>query len=83
MRYTIFCLLKYTELKLCSCFEWVWNLVVSFREEHRLRVFENRVLRKVFGCEGRGNGGVDNEQRHDLYCSSLAIVIRVVTSRRT
>jgi hypothetical protein len=25
---------------------------VTSREEHRLKVFENRVLRKVFGLEG-------------------------------
>ena len=29
------------------CFVWVWSPTVS--EEHRLRVFGNRVLRKVFG----------------------------------
>ena len=28
---------------------WVWGLVAHSEEEHRLRVFENRVLRKVFG----------------------------------
>jgi hypothetical protein len=27
-----------------------WSL--TFREEHRLRVFENRVLRKIFGPKG-------------------------------
>ena len=30
-----------------------WSL--TLREERRLRVFENRVLRRVFGPEGRGN----------------------------
>jgi hypothetical protein len=31
-----------------------------FREERRLRVFENRVLRKIFGpSEGRCNRGVE------------------------
>jgi hypothetical protein len=28
---------------------WVQNLVLTLREEHRLRVFENRVLRRIFG----------------------------------
>jgi hypothetical protein len=28
-----------------------WSL--TLREEHRLRVFENRVLRKIFGPKGR------------------------------
>jgi hypothetical protein len=30
---------------LCGC--ETWSLIL--REEHRLRVFENRVLRKIFG----------------------------------
>jgi hypothetical protein len=29
----------------------VWNLVI-LREEHRLRVFKNRVVRKIFLDEG-------------------------------
>jgi hypothetical protein len=32
----------------------IWSL--ALREEHRLRVFENRVLRGIFG---RGNRGVE------------------------
>jgi hypothetical protein len=33
---------------------------VTLREEHRLRVFENRVLRKICGPKkGRGNRGVE------------------------
>ena len=31
-----------------ECETWSFNL----REEHRLRVFDNRVLRKVFGRRG-------------------------------
>jgi hypothetical protein len=31
---------------------WVRNLVSDIREEHRLRVFENRVLRRIFGPKG-------------------------------
>jgi len=30
---------------LCGCETWS----LTFREEHRLRVFENRVLRRTFG----------------------------------
>jgi hypothetical protein len=26
-----------------------WNLASNIREEHRLRVFENKMLRKIFG----------------------------------
>jgi len=32
----------------------------TFREEHRLRVFENIVLRRIFGAqEGQGNRAVE------------------------
>jgi hypothetical protein len=34
-----------TPVVLCGCKTWSF----SFREERRLRVFENRVLRKIFG----------------------------------
>jgi hypothetical protein len=38
----------YWRLKLGKCtFVRSWSL--TLREEHRLRVFENRVLRKIFG----------------------------------
>jgi len=29
-----------------------WSLSLTLREEHSLRVFENRVLRKIFGPKG-------------------------------
>jgi hypothetical protein len=32
-----------------------WSLIV--REEHKLRVFENRVLRRIFGPKGDGVTG--------------------------
>jgi hypothetical protein len=31
---------------LCWCETWL----LALREEHRLRVFENRVLRRIFGA---------------------------------
>ena len=41
--------------------------------EHRLRVFENRVLRKIFVPERDEVTGewrrLHNEELHDLYCS--------------
>jgi hypothetical protein len=53
------------------------------REECRLRVFENRVLRRVFGPkrdEVTGEWGkLHNEELNDLY--SLPIIVRVVKSR--
>jgi hypothetical protein len=44
---------------------------VTLREEHRLRVFENRVLRGVFGSKRDGVTGewrrLHNEELYDLY----------------
>ena len=59
-----------------------WSL--TLREERRLRVFENRVLRRVFGPtrdEVTGEWGIlHNEELSDLY--SLPNILRVVKSRR-
>jgi hypothetical protein len=59
-----------------------WSL--TLREEHRLRVFENRVLRRIFGPkrdevteEWRK---LHNAELHNLY--SFPDVIRQVKSRR-
>ena len=56
---------------------------MTLREEHRLTVFENRVLR-IFGPKRDGLTGewrkLHNEELNDLY-SSLNIV-RAVKSRR-
>jgi hypothetical protein len=55
------------------------------REEHRLRVFENRVLRRIFGPKRDGVTGecrrLHNEELNDLY-SSPNNIIRVIKSRR-
>jgi hypothetical protein len=54
------------------------------REEHRLRVLENRVLRRIFGPKrDEVTGGwrkLHNEELHGLY-SSLSI-IRLIKARR-
>jgi hypothetical protein len=54
------------------------------REERRLRVFENRVLRRVFGPKRDEVTGVwrklRNEELNDLY--SLSNIVRVFKSRR-
>jgi hypothetical protein len=54
------------------------------REEHRLRVFENRVLRRIFGPkrdEGTGEWRkLHIEELNDLYCSPNNI--QVIKSRR-
>jgi hypothetical protein len=53
------------------------------REEHRLRVFENRVLRRIFGPEREEDGSwrkLHNDELHYLYYS--ANIVRVIKSRR-
>jgi hypothetical protein len=59
-------------------------LSLTLREEHRLRVFENRVLRKIFGLKrDEVMGGwrkLHNEELHNLYSSSS--IIRKIKSRR-
>jgi hypothetical protein len=45
------------------------------REEHRLRVFENKVLRRIFGPrrDEVTGGGLNNEELHNLYISPCII----------
>jgi hypothetical protein len=58
-----------------------WSL--TLREEHRLRVFENRVLR-IFGPRRDGLPEdwckLHNEELHNLYSSTN--IIRMIKSRR-
>jgi hypothetical protein len=59
-----------------------WSL--TLREEHRLRVFENRVLRRLFGPKKDEVTGkwrkLHNEELHDLYSSPS--IIRIIKSWR-
>jgi hypothetical protein len=59
------------------------TLSLTLREEHGLRVFENRVLRRIFGPKrDEVMGGwrkLQNEELHNLYCSPS--VIRMIISR--
>jgi hypothetical protein len=58
-----------------------WSL--TFREEHRLRVFENRVLRKIFGPKRKEDGSwkiLHNDELHNLFPSPN--IVRVIKSRR-
>jgi len=54
------------------------------REERRLRVFENRVLRRIFGPKRDEVTGkwrkLHNEELYDLYCSPD--IVRVIKSIR-
>jgi hypothetical protein len=60
----------------------IWSL--TLREEHRLRVFENTVLRRIFGPKrDEVTGGwrkLHNEGLHNLYFSPC--IIRIIKSRR-
>jgi hypothetical protein len=61
-----------------------WSLIL--REEHRLRVFEDRVLRRIFGPMRDevigGWGKLHNEEIHNLYCSPSIIRIIKLKSMR-
>jgi hypothetical protein len=65
---------------LCGCETWFLTL----REEHRLRVFENRVMRKIFVPKRDEVTGewrkLHNEELRDLYSSPS--IIRIITYRR-
>jgi hypothetical protein len=58
-----------------------WSL--TLREEHRLRVFENRLLRRIFAPKrDEVLGGwrkLHNDELHNLY--SLPSIIRIIKSR--
>jgi hypothetical protein len=58
-----------------------WSL--TLREEHRLRVFENRRLRRIFGPKSKEDGSwrkLHNDELHSLYSSPN--IVRVIKSRR-
>jgi hypothetical protein len=58
-----------------------WSL--TLREEHRLRIFENRVLRKIFGPKREVDGSwrkLNNDKLHNLYSSPN--IVRVIKARR-
>jgi hypothetical protein len=64
---------------LYGCEIWTHTL----REEHGLRVFENRVLRRIFGPKREVDGSwrkLNNDELHNLY-SSLNIV-KVIKARK-
>ena len=59
-----------------------WSL--TLREERKLRVFENMVLRRIFRPRKEEVTGewmrLHNEELNDLYCSPN--IVRVIQSRR-
>ena len=62
--------------------EETWSL--TLREERKLRVFENMVLRRIFGPRRDEVTGewmrLHNEELNDLYCSPN--IVRVIKWRR-
>jgi hypothetical protein len=61
-----------------GCETWYLTL----REEHRLRVFENRMLRRIFGLKREVDGSwrkLHNDELHNLY--STPNIVRVIKSR--
>jgi hypothetical protein len=60
------------------------TLSLTLREEHKLRVFENRVLRRIFGPKrDEVTGGwrkLHNEELHGLYCTPS--IVRVIKAKR-
>jgi hypothetical protein len=71
---------KFLPIVLYGCETWLLTL----REKHRLRVFENRVLRRVFGAKWDEITGewrkIYEEELSDMY--SLPNIVQVVRSRR-
>jgi hypothetical protein len=64
---------------LYGCITWSLTL----REEHRLRVFENRMLRRIFGPKREEDVSwrkLHNDELHSLY--SAPNTVRVIKSRR-
>jgi hypothetical protein len=94
IQFGVFCLLacclgrqrlKYKKniiLPLVLCGYEIWSLML--RVEHRLRVFENRVLRRIFGPKRDEVMGewrrFHNGELHNLYSSPN--IIRRIKSRR-
>jgi len=63
-----------------GCETWLLTL----REERRLKLFENRALRRIFGPKRVAVIGewrkLHNEELNDLYCSPN--IVRMIKSRR-
>jgi hypothetical protein len=71
-------IIKYFVLYGCE----TWSL--TLREEHRLRVFDNRVVWRIFGPKKDEVTGewrrLRNEKLNDLYCSPN--IFRVIKLRK-
>jgi hypothetical protein len=77
--------LKYTNYKILPVVLYGCEILsLTLREEHRLRVFESRVLRRIFRPKrDEVTGGwrkLHNEELHVLYSSPS--IVRVIKTRR-
>jgi hypothetical protein len=67
---------------LCGCETWSLTL----REEHRRRVFENRVLRRIFGLKRDEVIGewrkLHNNELRNFYSYFYSSIIRIIKLRR-
>jgi hypothetical protein len=76
--------LRYTELCLPVILNGCETWTLTLRKERRLRVLENRVLRRIFGLERYEVIGewrtLHNEELNDFYSSPT--IVRVIKSRR-
>jgi hypothetical protein len=72
--------MKQIEFFIPCCSVWWRNLVFDIKEEHTLRVFDNRVLRRIFGPKRDDVAGdwrkLHNEELHNSYSSSG--IIRII-----
>jgi hypothetical protein len=77
-------ILVYKAIILTVVLYWCDTSPPTLSEVHRLRVFENRVLRRIFGPKRdeviEGWRKVRNEELHYLYSSPR--IIRMIKSRR-
>jgi hypothetical protein len=92
LKYYFFLYCPLIEIIFFSCYEIILPVVLygcetlslTLREEHRLRVFENRVLKRIFGPKrDEVTGGwtkLHNEELHGLYSSPS--ITRVIKARR-
>ena len=65
------------------CFVGCETWSVTLLEEHRLWVFENKVLRRIFGLKNHmvtaGLIRLHNKQLYDLYSPNIILVIKLLS----
>jgi len=70
--------LRYKETYFACRFACMWNLVTTLLWERKLRVFKNRVLRRIFQPKDKVNGsGEDYISRSLMICTHHQIFCRI------